>query len=57
MMLETFDALADMGVFSLSGEMEKLEENVDESSATDGTELFLPKLNFHLEDFFVMVEP
>lgn len=53
MMLETFDALA---AFSLSGEIEKLEDNVDESSMTDETEVFLPKLNFHLEGFFVMVE-
>jgi len=56
MILETFDALTEMEEFSLSGELEKLEDNVDESSTTDGTELFLPKLNFHLEDFFAMVE-
>lgn len=49
----TLVALADI---SLSGDIEEIVDIFEASSGADVAELFLPKLNFHLDGFFAMAE-
>jgi len=50
----TLVALADMVEMSLSEGFVESVDKMEASSVTDGEELFLPKLNFHLEGFFAI---